>query len=227
MSDNSSATATTLSSPAVGAAPTTQSVDSVLATGHGSPGSLRLELAVQTPELFSDDNGIPAVLRQHPRIAQLLSIYSSVVLVSVRAYVWQTSVFSSSAEAHRPALIRFGIVPRGITLQGIDAKGTTQTLTPFIPSLRCFATTVNQTATAEAVWGEGGSPFPPGLQLDLAAVEVRHHYPEFLLANAGAMTRKATKEQVKKCETADRIGYAQAQLDVVVECTGQNFGAVF
>jgi len=217
MPDSVSSTATTLSSPAVGAAATTQSVESVTSTGHGAPGSLRLELAVQTPELFSDENGVPAVLRQHPRIAQLLSIYSSVVIVSVRAYVWQTSVFGGSSEsAHRPSLIRFGITPRGLTLQAKDAKGTTQTLTPFIPSLRCFATTINQTATAECSWGQGGVPFPPGLQLDLAAVEVRHHYPEFLLANAGAMTKKEGRE-----------GIAQAQLDIVVECTGQNFGSVF
>jgi len=216
MVDSSSSTATTLSTPVVGAAVSPMQVESVAATGHSAPASIRLDLAVQTGELFSDVNALPAVLRQHPRIAQLLSIYSSVTLVSLRAYVFQTSVFAASEDGSRTSLIRFGLAPRGTTFQAKDAKGTTQTLTPFIPYLRCFATTVNQTSTAECSWGAGGVPFPPGLQLDFAAVEVRHHYPEFLLANAGEINT-----------TEKRIGIAQAQLDITVECHGQNFGALF
>jgi len=216
MSPTSSATATTLSTPGVGAPQSTMSVDAVAATGHGSPGSLHLELSAQTDELFSDENGLTANLRRHPRIAQLLSIYSSVVLVSLRAYVFQTRVYGADDVGHAVSLVRFGMVPRGLSFGAKNAKGVTQTVVPFIPSLRCIATTTNQTATAECAWGVGGAPFPPGLQLDLAAVEVRHHYPEFALCNAGALTKEE-----------HRRGIAQAQLDFTVECSGQNFGSIY
>lgn len=214
MTSTTQSTATTLSSPAVGAAATTETVERVTAVSSIASAVLRIDLAFQTDVLKSDNNGLFLSFRSHPRVASLLGIYASVVIVSVRAYVWQASVFAANEDGAKISLVRFGVAPRGTSLGVKDSKGNVTSYAPFLPSLRSFATTPNQTTTVECAWGEGGTPFPPGIQLDLGAVEIRHNYPEFLLANAGVVTKKELSTEL-----------AQAQLDFTVHCSGQNFGA--
>jgi hypothetical protein len=179
-------------------------------TGVSSPSTLLVSLSVYSGGLRSDNHGILYSFRDHPRVKTLISLFSVVEIVSVQAFVAQSTVLSASSDlssATTTRFVRFGIVPRATATQ----SGTTGVVN-YIPSLRTMSTSFGVASVASASWDV--SNFPPGLQLDLKALETRHNYPEFLLANS---------------EVAAKLTYpvAHAQLDFTVRCSGQNFGAIY
>lgn len=177
-------------------------------TGITDPGTLFVNCSAFDEALQSTANGKVYNFRDHPRVKQLLSLFSIVEITQVRAFVFQSTVFSSSASGTKTALVRFGCIPRSLPL-AVQNGG----VVGFIPCLESLSTSTNVASTARVIWGAGGLPFPPGLQLDLRAVETRHNYINFLLANATKLS--------------DSFEVARAQLDFTVRCSGQNFGSVF
>jgi len=204
-----SSVATVLSAPDTGAVASRETPLSTGTTGLTAPGLITLSISAQTSGLMSDDVSDFFCIRSHPRVKTLLSLFSVVEVVTVRVFVWQRRVFSSSEKGTMTHLIRFGVVPRAVVT---EVKSTN--VAHYLPYMRTMATSTNVGATAEAVFGDGGVPFPPGLQLDLRAVETRHNYPEVLLVN----TNKNQDASFELC---------QAQLDITVRCSGQNFGALY
>jgi len=143
--------------------------------------------------------------RGHPRVVAALSLFSVVKLVSVDAFVFQATVRSAgSSSAGNIRHARYGVAPRGLALTDVTV--------PEVPYVRNLVCGTQVASSAALTFGAGGEPFPPGLQLDLRAAEVRHRYPRFWLMNPVVSTT----------ETFDLV---HAQLQFVVECSGQNFGA--
>jgi hypothetical protein len=146
--------------------------------------------------------------REHPRIVTALQLFAVVELVSVRAFLFQPGLVKDAPIA----LIRFGIVPRAITTH----SGTTSR-TASIPSLHSIVTNPVFASSGAYSWSNpvvsGGFPFPPGVQIDLRAIESRFNYAVFCLVNDTVST---TSGAIYKC-----------QLDFVVRCEGTGFGAVY
>lgn len=205
---NDSSVNTVLSAPSGGASAVRETPLSTGSTGLSSPGSLTVSLSIETPVVAANEHGQIRSLRGHPRVKTLLSIFSVVEVVSVRMTVFQSTVLAASAEGTATHLVRFGIVPRSTALD-FQSSGVVH----YIPFLESMVTSTNVGSSARAVFGEGGVPFPPGLQLDLRAVETRHNYPEVLVANTFISKLKHN--------------LVQAQVDFTVRCSGQNFGALY
>jgi hypothetical protein len=130
-----------------------------------------------------------------------------VKLVRVEAYVFQSTVRSaSSSSTNNVTHVRFGLGPRGLD--------TTPEAMGYIPHMKNMVCGTQVASSTSLTFGESGQPFPPGLQLDLRAAEVRHRYPRFWLLNPS----------VTAANTWDLV---HAQLHFVVECSGENFGADF
>lgn len=181
-----------------------------LSSGSSSPGFLPVRLSARTDPLLVSEHGFTYSLRSHPRVETLLTIFSSVVVSSVRVYISQSTVLAAdTTDPTTTRLIRYGVAPRGIVTHSEDSG-----VVGYIPSLESVTLSSAVPATASCIWGVGGVPFPPGLQLDLRAVELRHNYVEVLLANCDAVA-------------GDDRSLFVAQVDFTVQCSGQNFGALF
>lgn len=179
-------------------------------SGLNAPGSLRLTISSDMDELMGSEAGVFYSIREHPRVRTFLSVFSIVEIKSVKVFAYQSTVQAASSNGKAVWPVRFGIVPRGIPLKSGDLN-----ITGLIPHLSAFVCGTNIAATAECTWGEGGLPFPPGLQLDLRALETRHNYPEVLLC----------KFVLDAAQTEYAV--ASATLSIELECRGQNFGSIY
>jgi len=190
------------------APPVSISNDSLLGpseTGLRAAGFMRITCATSTTALPGSARSVAHDFRSHPRVAAALSLFSVVKLVRVEAYIFQSTVRSAgSSSVNNVALVRFGLGPRGLD--------TTPEAMSYIPHMKNMVCGTQVASSASLAFGEGGDPFPPGLQLDLRAAEVRHRYPRFWLLNPSVTA-------------ANTWALVHAQLHFVIECSGENFGA--
>jgi len=208
-----------ISSGVSGSTVTKDSTSSAV-TGLTDTAALITTVCSQSAKLHEHEHGITFSIRGHPRIATLLTLFSVVEVVEVRAFIAQRAVYAASSTARYGSVVRFGPVPRGIATTNSGSG-----VVSYIPHLCDFMTTTTVAATSEVVWGKGGRPFPPGLQLDLRALETRHNYVEFLLANTNVVAQGAKSS--KSGEALGPIELLVAQLSITVSCSGQNFGVVY
>lgn len=189
---------------------------------------VRIPCAGTGGQIQSTDAGIEYNFRGHAMVKHALAVFSIVNLVEVRIFVHQRSIFSAGtadfstgakavASAIFPHHFRLGVAPNGLVTH-TGTGSTRASIAHGIPGLRSFMTSSNigTSATFEFASkpGPGAFPFPPGLQLDLRAAEVRHKWPVVLIANASL--------------DPDAVQYplAHIQVDFVVECSGSNFGSI-
>jgi len=159
--------------------------------------------------------------REHPIVAMALRMFSVVEVVEVTAYVMQSRVVAASSTGFTPRQLRFGLAPRATTTATSSTTGGTTPTTTWtgvvgaIPHLVDIASSPNFTAQSSVTWSLSPSgnqrPFPPGIQTDLRAVELRHNYVNFLLAANNPVS--AGTDDAWLC-----------QVSFVINCSGQNFG---
>lgn len=191
------------------AQPAADGAVSTSGTGVGAPGALMIPLSGYTGPLRSDTSGLTYSIRQHPQAIAALALFSVVEIVSVKMYVHQIFVHDAG---ERVGLVRFGVAPRGTTTTD---PNTQNSVAHVIPRLQTMALSSSVPSVSEVTFGQGGVSFPPGLQLDLRAAETRHNYAQILLTNI-TIGPQANARDVVGC-----------QFDVMLACSGQNFGAIF
>jgi hypothetical protein len=178
--------------------------------GNVAPTKYAFPLAVGACPMHLGMHSACYSFRAHPRISEFLKIFSFVELRTVKATIYQTSLVSAAVShdsAYKPRVFRHGVAPRGLD----GAPGGTNIVSD-IPNLHTFITSAGMAASQTLVFGDGGMPFPPGVQVDLKAAEIRHSYAEYFVGLVSPIT------------TSDRALIA-VQLDFVVECSGMAFGA--
>jgi len=191
-------------------------------SGSNSSNACLFNIADLSPSLDCTSLGFLYSFAGNTRVKQLMQIFSVVEIVSVRAFLFQVSTPPTNPEGTVGALLRFGPVPRKTvysisTSSSGSSKGSTS-VAGTIPTLRSIVTSPITPVSASVVWGAGGEPFPPGMQLDLRLVESRFNYINFLLANVNP---------VKLSGKAESWEVARVQLDFTVSCSGQNFGVIY
>jgi hypothetical protein len=143
----------------------------------------------------------------HKMATRLLSIFHTVELHRLTITVFQVRT-EPAAEDYEPKLLSFGLAPRDTTTMAARSS-----VVGYIPHLADFVSSAlgnEKTVT----WGDGGLPFPPSLQLDLSAAEVKSKYPE-VIAGWHEQPAEGTKSLV-----ALRVSF-------VLRCTGTGFGTVY
>jgi hypothetical protein len=175
------------------------------------PASLRQTVTFPVNSLNCHVTSSMAILRGNTEIAALLRIFTSVVVTRVEMFVYQSfvPVVEPGSDGYAPFLVRFGIVPRNQALSD-DSGGC---VVNSVPHLVDLVTSHSQSSSARVAWGEGATPFPPGLQLDLRLIEERNEYasPIILISNP-----------LPKSEPTHDV--VAAQLNVTVSCSGRGFG---
>lgn len=190
---------------------TSGTANAAAATTGGSASSSTVQtVSCLLSGLSADIRGIFLDPRAHSRVAILLSLFSVVEVTRVQMYVFQRSVKSADPDGTYVPELRFGLVPRG-TPAAIKSGSKQVGVVDDIPHLMSMVLHTNCPATTTVVWGEGGIPFPPGLQLDLAATELRHRYLNVFLGNVHP-------------DEKDKTFLAAAQVDITYRCSGDNFG---
>jgi len=182
---------------------------SAAATGASAASFTQQTVSILLSGLKECDRGIFLNPRAGSRVSTLLSLFSSVEVVRVKMYVFQRSVKAATELGTYVPELRFGLVPRG-TPHSIKSGDKQVGVVDDIPHLESMVLSTNVPATAQVVWGQGGIPFPPGLQLDLASTELRHRYLNIFLGN------------VHPDKGKDFL--AAAQVDITYRCSGDNFG---
>jgi len=138
---------------------------------------------------------------------RLLSIFHTVELHSLTVTVFQVRT-APAADDYEPRVLSFGLAPRDTVTMAARSS-----VVGYIPHLADFVTSASGNEKT-VTWGNGGIPFPPALQLDLSAAEVKSKYPEVL---AG------WHEQ----PTADAESLVALRVSFVLRCTGAGFGTVY
>jgi len=179
-----------------------------LADSNTPSASLSVYCSAPVYNLIASVNALTVNFKGHPRTVQAMALFDSVVLSSVKITIRQIMVPDSSDDYVR-LFFRFGIVPRDTAF--LDPASQASVL-EYIPHLFDFATS-SVPETMVVSFGENGVPFPPGLQLDLKAAEVRHKHPEALLGNCSTGTGANPLVHMK--------------LEWVLKCSGEGFGEVY
>lgn len=162
-----------------------------------------IECAAQSVALTANISALAYDFRSHPDVANALKTYTSIVLTRVSIVAWQTETSApASTAAYLPFIYRVGVTPRGVVTDSIST----------MPHLQTFVSKPAEIAVAQFSWGEGGLPFPPGIQLDLRSAEIVSNWPNFLLAQNNL-----------KADSTKTI--LQCQLNFTVSASGVGFGA--
>jgi len=154
--------------------------------------------------------GLTVNFRNHPSFGIYSKVFSSIVLETVTITVCQLSIPSSDG-AYERLFFKYGLFPRDTPF--LDDKRE-HSVAAYLPHMKSFATSTNP-VDATFTWGVGGSPFPPGLQLDLASAEVTNKYPYAFLGHIDSILSKESDLEVS------------IQVDFNLKCSQQGFGAVF
>lgn len=166
--------------------------------------------------------------RQHADVQRWLQDFAYVELIEVRVFVFQCNTWgfvpaggSSTANTIHPSTaslptihIRLGIAPGTTSITNTTTGSSTpsvETNGHGIVHLESFLAVPLTANSAEYCWGANGRPFPPGLQTDLRAIQLRHAYPTFVMVNLS----KSDSRQ------ADIVA---GQIRFAVRCWGQNYG---
>lgn len=138
----------------------------------------------------------------------LAPYHHTMEVVSVRVTVFQNDS-EPSAESFSGQFFSFGLVPRETNLLVSNGSGV-----GFLPHLELFQTTASG-GRASQVWGQGGVPFPPGLQLDLTSAEVSSKRPVVLVGPHVLP------------EGDDELSVVSFRVEFTMHCSGTGFGASF
>jgi len=146
--------------------------------------------------------GAATALDQNDTVKFLLRFFAEVQLTRVKVFLCQITAQSAGVAGQ---YVRYGLVPRDLAFSAGPANSVTA-LMQQIPHLHdmILGSTVN--STASAIWT--GADFPPGLQVDFRASELRHKLPHFAIfkANSSAVSLNGT-------------------IELTFTCAGRNFGA--
>lgn len=157
--------------------------------------------------LMTNSTELVYSFRSHPQVKMLMKLFSTVKLVSVKVYLAQASIGTDLTVADAN-FVRFGIVPRGTVTTYKETN-----VVSYLPHMQTMA--MDRTTLAATVVDYSDGNFPPGVELDFRSVEVRNNYAEFLVATTAPGPKESKQPLVR------------GQVDFVVECDGQNFGAVY
>jgi hypothetical protein len=127
-------------------------------------------------------------LRNSTEFATLRNMFAQIVVKRVVAVVTQSQLSSpTDEEGSIPTFsVDFGISERDRADINFGGEVDFHTLTVGGPSPQ----------TSRVVWGEGGLPFPTGLQLDLRLSEQRFKWPSFYVGH-GHEESGSTQELVR------------------------------
>jgi len=164
-----------------------------------------------------DDKDCSFDFREVVKIKDSIRDYAYVELVHLRARVVQVFVHGTSAKAAEgqpPHLFRLGLAPRELPRTSTNSAygGSVQNpkaMGAKTARLQNFNTSFIVPAAETFEWGAGAIPFPPGMQLDFVAREVRHGYAEFLVLHLVPAEHSKSVLHI--------------QFDGEVACWGQNF----
>jgi len=148
--------------------------------------------------------------RNHPRVIVANQLFSSVILSRVVLNVAQLEAPDASADYTR-FFFRFGVVPRGIS--AVD-PATRASVVAYMPHMHNFATN-HSPVDASVTFGDGGLPFPPGIQLDLRAAEVVNNYAEAFIGFSSVTVATGSPALVVMSVEFD------------ISCSSQGFGSVY
>lgn len=183
---------------------------SSLATSDAPAAPVTLYCTLPAVRFSSASVGLELSFRTHPQVVAFTRIYSSVVLSQVKVTVSQL-VLPTTSEDYDRIFLKFGVVPTGVAIRD---PATRSSVVGYLPHLVQYATGFSGTDLT-ITWGEGGLPFPPGVQLDLAAAEVSAKYAAVLIGDPITIPRT---------DTTPIVGVT---LDFSVKCSSLGFGAVF
>lgn len=179
-------------------------------TGLGAPAQFMDVVAMVTPPMPDIVNGLVINIRNHPRILNYLSMYSVVHIRKVECTIVQLSV-PEADETQQTRVVKFGLLPRDTPY--VDPQDNN--VVGLVPHQQTIAFGPSICSQRTVCWGEGGLPFPPGLQLDLRAVETRHNYVNF---GMGLLNPKDAVAGFELC---------MATLNITIGASGIGFGSMY
>jgi len=150
--------------------------------------------------------------------------FLSIEITECRITLTQLRGISTTSSA--PAWLqnyKYGIVPDGTPT--VDSSGAS--LVHETPRLVHYSLNLYGSSST-TLYGPGGLPFPPGVQLDLKPVQFRTNYP---VAFVGAITPIPTSKKVDSSgkeslvyDVANIKDVFQMQIDFKVRCSAPGFG---
>jgi len=184
---------------------------SELQSSNAPSATLLVHASSAAAVLTDGEVGFYSSFSAHPRTQQAKGLFRVVALESVTITVRQFNMVDSTDGVPRDFL-RFGVVPRDTVFIEPSSKSN---CVSYIPHLVDFATSTVPTDLV-VKFGNGGLPFPPGLQLDLKSAEITDKHPVVFIGNID------TEPNQKKTR---RI--ASMKLDFVLHCSGEGFGLIY
>jgi len=143
--------------------------------------------------------------RENSEVAWALRHFSSVRLERVQVTVIQATVTQPGAGPSTTSLstcfLRYGVVPRTLPIP-VESENSLS----YVPHLVTAPWLPIETGATTHTWGDGGSSFPPGLELDFAVIENRYPYIAFIVGSTSKLS-------------------IHVQLDFLISCSGVRFGA--
>jgi hypothetical protein len=189
---------------------------------HVAPGTvMRFVYADIADDVALDKVYVTYDPRAHDLVATDLKRFAYVVLKTVTITIVQTKVSGVAYDELTDAFpLKVGVMPRGLCTWYTAADPSTKAkvidweqtrkLVGRVPHLRMMVLNTTVATIASFTWGDGGIPFPPGVQLDLKAGELRFPYAQFVVASLNANgSGKAT---------------GTVSIEFECECSGANFG---
>lgn len=147
---------------------------------NGVPADAVLTRATECPRFQSTDTVQLCRFTDLDDVKSFRSLFAECVLHSVT--VTLVSLYAS-APGSSARVFRFGLVGRGTSLSNTVGSVLVSSADRITFAKHFVAgSTVN--SSTSVTWGEGGEPFPPGIQLDFNFAEVRFKLPEVFVACA-------------------------------------------
>jgi len=174
----------------------------------GSGGTTRVVLSGALESPLGSEFGVATAFTNHERVDTLKLIFASVELVACRIFIAQRV---AGAVSNVGSGVRFGLAPRDLAFS-TGTGSTAASLAAAVPHMNDMWLGATVSATQNVAYGEGGRPFPPGLQLDFRAAEMRHKLPVIVVLNPTPNEKHLHK-----------IVAGTVEWEFV--CTGVNFGA--
>jgi hypothetical protein len=202
--------------PAVAVSSSTSGLpNNTIDTSSGVSGALggTKRFATYASDVWIGDYGEGYSFTGHTQASTFASLFGACYVEYVRFTLVSLQAFATGTQ---PRIFRFGIVPRG-TAKSLAKKPQAGNI-PWLQNFVVGATHHNQATVTYARNPRGDElPFPPGLQLDLNATEVRFKYPTPVVLHS-------TYEEVTKENNKPLVSW---HLEFGLTGEGVSFGAPF
>jgi len=145
--------------------------------------------------------------RSHETVAQLLKLFQFVELTYVRATLIQAEIpVPDDQRPFEPRIVRHGIAPDGLdgNIGGLNVVANQ-------PHLNTWVSDSANSVSTVTVYGRGGLPFPPGVQTEFRATQIRNNYAVYWL---GCINPRIAEDPL-----------VRLLLDFDVSVSGVGFGA--